>query len=75
VNGYYDSRTAFEGVDVFGPMSAGGDSGSLTGIVDGGEFRATDLLFARPRHCELSGESGVETVFSVPVAKHATFTL
>jgi hypothetical protein len=46
VNGYYDSPTVFEGVDVFGPMSAGGDSGSLIGILDGGEFRATDLLFA-----------------------------
>jgi hypothetical protein len=46
VNGYHDSPTVFEGVDVFGPMSAGGDSGSLIGIVEGGEFRATDLLFA-----------------------------
>lgn len=46
VNGFYDSPTVFEGVDVFGPMSAGGDSGSLIGIVDGGEFRATNLLFA-----------------------------
>ncbi|WP_435064642.1 hypothetical protein [Halobaculum sp. EA56] len=46
VGGYHEEPTVFEGVDVFGPMSAGGDSGSLIGIVEGGAFRATDLLFA-----------------------------
>lgn len=45
VGGYYDEPVVFEGVDVFGPMSAGGDSGSLIGIEDDG-FRATNLLFA-----------------------------
>lgn len=45
VDGYYDEPTVFQGVDVFGPMSAGGDSGSLVGITDGG-FRGTHLLFA-----------------------------
>lgn len=45
VRGYYDEPTVFEGVDVFGPMSAAGDSGSLIGIAED-EFRATDLLFA-----------------------------
>lgn len=45
VGGYYDEPTVFEGVDVFGPMSAAGDSGSLVGIADDG-FRATHLLFA-----------------------------
>jgi hypothetical protein len=45
VNGYHDEPTLFTGVDLFGPMSAGGDSGSLIGVVDGG-FRATHLLFA-----------------------------
>lgn len=45
VGGYYDEPTVFAGVDVFGPMSAGGDSGSLIGVADGG-FRATHLLFA-----------------------------
>lgn len=46
VGGYYDERVVFEGVDVFGPMSAGGDSGSLIGIEDGEGFTATNLLFA-----------------------------
>lgn len=45
VGGYYDEPVVFEGVDVFGPMSAGGDSGSLIGVQDDG-FRATNLLFA-----------------------------
>lgn len=45
VGGYYDEPTVFEGVDVFGPMSAAGDSGSLIGIAAGG-FHATHLLFA-----------------------------
>lgn len=45
VGGYYDEPVVFEGVDVFGPMSAGGDSGSLIGIEDDG-FTATNLLFA-----------------------------
>jgi len=46
VRGYYDSPTVFEGVDLFGPMSAGGDSGSLVGIETEDGFRATHLLFA-----------------------------
>ncbi len=46
VRGYYDDPTIFEGVDVFGPMSAGGDSGSLIGIDRRDGFHATDLLFA-----------------------------
>ena len=45
VGGYYDEPTVFTGVTVFGPMSAGGDSGSLIGIAEDG-FRATHLLFA-----------------------------
>jgi len=45
VGGYHDEPTVFTGVDVFGPMSAGGDSGSLIGVADDG-FRATHLLFA-----------------------------
>lgn len=45
VRGYHDEPTVFTGVDVFGPMSSAGDSGSLIGIADGG-FRATHLLFA-----------------------------
>lgn len=45
VGGYYDEPVVFEGVAVFGPMSAAGDSGSLIGIDDGG-FRPTHLLFA-----------------------------
>lgn len=45
VGGYYEEPVVFVGVDVFGPMSAAGDSGSLIGIEDDG-FRATHLLFA-----------------------------
>lgn len=45
VRGYYESPVVFTGVDVFGPMSAAGDSGSLIGIVDDG-FYGTNLLFA-----------------------------
>lgn len=46
VRGYHDEPTVFEGVDVFGPMSAAGDSGSLIGIEREDGFYATDLLFA-----------------------------
>lgn len=46
VSGFADEPVVFEGVDVFGPMSARGDSGSLIGYVDGDAFRATSLLFA-----------------------------
>lgn len=46
VGGYYEEPTVFEGVDVFGPMSAAGDSGSLIGIDGEDGFRATNLLFA-----------------------------
>jgi hypothetical protein len=46
VGGYYpDEATVFEGIDVFGPMSAGGDSGSLIGHQRTDGFYATDLLF------------------------------
>jgi len=46
VRGYHDEPTTFEGIDVFGPMSAAGDSGSLIGIERDEGFYATDLLFA-----------------------------
>ncbi|WP_123538366.1 hypothetical protein [Halosimplex salinum] len=46
VRGYHDEPTVFEGIDVFGPMSAAGDSGSLIGIDGEDGFRATNLLFA-----------------------------
>ncbi len=46
VNGYYDAPTVFEGVDVFEPMSAGGDSGSVIGIERSDGFYGTHLLFA-----------------------------
>ena len=46
VRGYHDEPTLFTGVDVFGPMSAAGDSGSLIGFETDDGFRATDLLFA-----------------------------
>lgn len=46
VGGYYDERTTFVEVDVFEPMSAGGDSGSLIGRRLDGGFHGTHLLFA-----------------------------
>jgi hypothetical protein len=46
VRGYYDEPVVFEGVGVFSPMSAGGDSGSLIGIERDDGFHATHLLFA-----------------------------
>lgn len=47
VRGYYPGESVtFTGVDAFSPMSSGGDSGSLIGLRDDGEFFATDLLFA-----------------------------
>lgn len=47
VGGYYPGEpTFFEGVDVFGPMSAGGDSGSLMGVQREDGFYGTHLLFA-----------------------------
>jgi hypothetical protein len=46
VRGYYDEPVVFEGVGVFSPMSAGGDSGSLIGIKRDDGFHATHLLFA-----------------------------
>ena len=46
VRGYHDEPTLFTGIDVFGPMSAAGDSGSLIGVERDEGFRATDLLFA-----------------------------
>lgn len=63
VGGYYDEPVVFEGVDVFGPMSAGGDSGSLIGIRDD-EFRATNLLFAG------SDESTIGVPMSAVEAEH-----
>lgn len=46
VGGYFPGETiTFEGVDVFTPMSAGGDSGGLIGIQRDDGFYATDLLF------------------------------
>jgi hypothetical protein len=46
VRGYYDEPVVFEGVAVFSPMSAGGDSGSLIGIERDDGFHGTHLLFA-----------------------------
>ncbi|WP_135366572.1 hypothetical protein [Halosimplex halophilum] len=46
VRGYHEEPTLFTGIDVFGPMSAAGDSGSLIGVEGEDGFRATDLLFA-----------------------------
>ncbi len=46
VRGYYDEPVVFEGVGVFSPMSASGDSGSVIGIQADDGFRATHLLFA-----------------------------
>ncbi|MDL5362881.1 hypothetical protein [Halalkalicoccus sp. NIPERK01] len=63
VGGYYDEPVVFEGVDVFGPMSAGGDSGSLIGVQDEG-FYATDLLFAG------SDESTIGVPIGVAEAEH-----
>lgn len=63
VRGYHAEPVVFEGVDVFGPMSAGGDSGSLIGVQDDG-FRATDLLFAG------SGESTIGAPISAVEAEH-----
>lgn len=47
VRGYYpDTPVTFTGVDAFSPMSSGGDSGSLIGRRDDGQFYGTSLLFA-----------------------------
>ena len=46
VDGYYGTPTVFVGVDVFGPMSAGGDSGSVIGLERDDGLHGTDLLFA-----------------------------
>jgi hypothetical protein len=46
VNGYHDGPTQFVGLDVFSPMSAGGDSGSVIGIEREDGLYGTDLLFA-----------------------------
>ncbi|SFS08841.1 hypothetical protein SAMN05216559_3527 [Halomicrobium zhouii] len=67
VGGYHDEPTVFEGVDLFGPMSAGGDSGSLVGIVDGG-FRATHLLFAG------SDRATIATPMDAVEAEHGELT-
>lgn len=46
VGGYYEEPVTFTGVDVFDPMSAGGDSGSLIGIERADGLHGTHLLFA-----------------------------
>jgi hypothetical protein len=46
VGGFFDQPAKFVGLDIYGPMSAGGDSGSLIGTLEGEEFRAASLLFA-----------------------------
>lgn len=46
VGGYYEEPVTFAGVDVFDPMSAGGDSGSLVGIERDDGLYGTHLLFA-----------------------------
>ncbi len=46
VGGFFDRPAKFVGLDIYGPMSAGGDSGSLIGVLEGEEFRAASLLFA-----------------------------
>jgi hypothetical protein len=46
VGGYYPEPVTFVGVDVFSPMSAGGDSGSVIGVERDGGFYGTHLLFA-----------------------------
>lgn len=57
VAGYYpDEEATFVGVDAFGPMAEGGDSGSLIGVHDEG-FRGTNLLFA----------GGPQATFGIPM--------
>ncbi|WP_331235346.1 hypothetical protein [Natronorarus salvus] len=46
VGGFFDRPVTFEGLDIYGPLSAGGDSGSLIGVLEGEGFRAASLLFA-----------------------------
>ena len=46
VGGFFDQPVTFEGLDVYGPLSAGGDSGSLIGVLEGEGVRAASLLFA-----------------------------
>lgn len=46
VGGYYEEPVTFTGVDVFEPMSAGGDSGSLVGVERADGLHGTHLLFA-----------------------------
>jgi len=67
VNGYYRDPVVFTGVDVFGPMSAAGDSGSLIGVVDDG-FYATHLLFAG------SDRATMATPWDAVEAEHGTLT-
>lgn len=70
VGGFGPEPVVFEGVDLFGPMSARGDSGSLIGIddPDNGGFTATNLLFA----------GSDEATIGVPMAsiegEHGTLT-
>ena len=66
VGGYYEEPTVFEGVDVFGPMSAAGDSGSLIGIDGDDGFRATNLLFAG------SDRSTIAVPMAAVEAEHGT---
>lgn len=46
IGGFFNEPAVFEGLDVFGPMSAGGDSGSLIGQEREGGFFGSSLLFA-----------------------------
>jgi len=46
VRGYYDEPVTFVGVDVFSPMSRGGDSGSLICHRSGRKLLGSHLLFA-----------------------------
>lgn len=46
IGGFFDEPAVFENLDVFEPMSAGGDSGSLIGQEREGGFFGTSLLFA-----------------------------
>lgn len=46
VDGYHQEPTVFQEGDLFGPMSAAGDSGSLISIGREHSFHAAHLLFA-----------------------------
>lgn len=69
VGGYYDDPTTFVGCDLFGPMSASGDSGSLIGIDSSDGFRATHLLFAG------SDRATIAVPFDAVEAEHGELTV